>query len=118
MKTCTNCGETKPLTEFHKSSKSKDGHRTWCKPCRSDKARLRTYEIKENDLKWINSTNNCQICDVEVKGRNKHLDHCHQNGEVRGILCVDCNHGITLIDRGLLNNAINYLTKRVIKGTL
>jgi hypothetical protein len=31
--------------------------------------------------------NNCFICDIEVQGRNKHVDHNHKTGKVRGILC-------------------------------
>ena len=33
MKQCTNCGETKPLTEFGKHRLSKDGHAYRCKEC-------------------------------------------------------------------------------------
>jgi len=33
MKRCTNCGETKPLTEFGKHRLSKDGHAYRCKEC-------------------------------------------------------------------------------------
>jgi hypothetical protein len=32
-KTCSKCGETKPLSEFSKRSRSKDGHAGWCKAC-------------------------------------------------------------------------------------
>ncbi len=32
-KTCTRCGETKPVTEFSKASRSKDGLKEWCKQC-------------------------------------------------------------------------------------
>ncbi len=35
MKTCTKCGETKALTEFHKKKASRDGLRTQCKSCRN-----------------------------------------------------------------------------------
>lgn len=33
MKTCTKCGETKPVTEFGKETKARDGLRTHCKAC-------------------------------------------------------------------------------------
>lgn len=33
MKKCSKCGETKPLTEFHKSYRGADGHRGYCKVC-------------------------------------------------------------------------------------
>ena len=40
------------------------------------------------------TTTKCQMCDVvlEGKGRNKKcLDHCHQTGAFRKILCNNCN---------------------------
>lgn len=33
MKTCTKCGCTKPLSDFHKYAQSKDGHKPACKQC-------------------------------------------------------------------------------------
>lgn len=45
-KKCTFCGEVKPVTEFYKKSKSKDGYQTYCKACQHEitkeaKARMR-----------------------------------------------------------------------------
>lgn len=34
-KICTKCDKTKPLTEFHKNNRLKDGHMSQCKKCRS-----------------------------------------------------------------------------------
>ena len=36
MKTCTKCGECKPLTEFPRSVKGKDGYRERCRPCHNE----------------------------------------------------------------------------------
>ena len=35
MRTCTKCGVTKPLDEFHKSKTGKDGVQSRCKECRN-----------------------------------------------------------------------------------
>jgi hypothetical protein len=40
VKICINCDETKPLTEFYKSSKSKDGHQNMCKECQRMKDKI------------------------------------------------------------------------------
>lgn len=34
MKTCTTCGETLPLSQYHRDSRSADGYRAQCKRCR------------------------------------------------------------------------------------
>jgi len=33
MKTCTKCGVTKEVIEFHRHSRSKDGYQSWCRSC-------------------------------------------------------------------------------------
>ena len=39
MKTCTQCGELKPLDAYHKASSCKDGRRAYCKICYADRKR-------------------------------------------------------------------------------
>lgn len=34
-KQCTKCGETKPLTDYHRNKNRKDGHASICKTCRN-----------------------------------------------------------------------------------
>ena len=49
-KKCKKCGEVKPLNEFHKEKRSKDGHNTKCKRCRS-KQRKQHYEDNKDKVK-------------------------------------------------------------------
>ena len=71
----------------------------------------RQYSITGKDLEILktNSNNTCSIC--ERKNDNLVIDHDHNTGKVRGLLCVRCNTGLGKFkdDVELLTKAINYL---------
>lgn len=46
MKTCTKCGQEKPLDHFHRDGKRADGLRSWCKPCNIAAVRRRQAEYR------------------------------------------------------------------------
>lgn len=67
-----------------------------------DRARSRathyrtTYGITvENKQAMIDAQNGlCAICEIELAGlpqRNVHIDHNHETGQIRGVLCHLCN---------------------------
>jgi hypothetical protein len=44
----------------------------------------------------------CAICGSDRKTQGQSyfpVDHCHESGKVRGILCVECNHAIGRLDK-------------------
>jgi hypothetical protein len=51
----------------------------------------------------------CAICKKTMT--TPHVDHCHQTGRVRGLLCHPCNVGIGCFrdSRDLLKNVLEYL---------
>lgn len=54
----------------------------------------------------------CKICKRDFESnRDKHVDHCHASGKVRGILCNRCNFGLGYFrdDKEALREAIKYL---------
>lgn len=57
----------------------------------------------------------CDLCgkDVEANGKALAIDHCHETGDIRGMLCSNCNRGIGLLqhDWELLNRASKYVMK-------
>lgn len=59
----------------------------------------------------------CAICSSEPLGgststRCLHVDHCHETGRIRGLLCSTCNTGLGLFkdSEELLWKAASYLT--------
>jgi len=55
----------------------------------------------------------CAICKVEPGGKRLAIDHCHESGKVRGLLCQECNHGLGKFrdSLSLLERAHGYLTR-------
>lgn len=53
----------------------------------------------------------CAICEKHVE--KLHVDHCHDTGKVRGLLCTTCNHGLGKLGDNLdgLFKAVRYLEK-------
>ena len=134
MKTCTECSETKPFEDFHKGKNYADGYRSKCKTCMSayykernskpeQKARLRAnsykrrYNISIEDYNCLAESQNyaCKICGSKDSRRGNSflmVDHDHETGDVRGLLCSPCNSAIGLLGDNIshLESAINYLS--------
>ena len=122
MKKCSACGLTKPLLDFHKQTKDKNGVRSKCKVCVANDYRhwwlKSTYGItlKEYQTLLIKQGGVCAICGTDTAG-GKHttfnVDHCHKTNKIRGLLCTQCNLGIGKLGDSFahLKNAIHYLSK-------
>lgn len=135
---CKTCNLTKDFSEFHKSGISKNGRNSNCKICHHKKViewrknnRQKThvysrtaglksrYGITDNDFNNMvkKQDNKCLICN-EVPRRDKafqtwnlHVDHCHNTGKVRGLLCHLCNRALGLFREriDLVEKALLYL---------
>ena len=55
----------------------------------------------------------CPLCGVELSshGTHTHVDHCHESGKIRAILCTNCNRGLGHFhdNVSVLQAAIDYL---------
>lgn len=80
MKWCPKCKSQKPLEDFHKSSRSKDGRNGYCKEC-NIKQRMDRYEHKKEKIIKTDSRKQCRIC-KEIKEysyfKNKKNTYCDQ----------------------------------------
>jgi hypothetical protein len=112
MKECSRCREEKPVTQFSKDRKKKDGLFAWCKPCEADNARRRTYGLTPAEYQAMRDRQNgCAICQCTVSPLV--VDHCHGAGRVRELLCDRCNVGLGKFrdSPDLLLRAADYIRK-------
>jgi Recombination endonuclease VII len=128
MKRCPGCGEWKALDQFPRNKNSKDGRHSYCKPCHNARGKetyerlygsTRPYHLKrrygigadEFDDLVVRQGGVCAIC-----GRPdpEHVDHDHESGAVRGILCFNCNGGLGQFRDSIdaLRSAASYLEAR------
>lgn len=64
--------------------------------------------IEEYETLVAAADGRCEICGEE---RDLVVDHCHDSGDVRGVLCNPCNRGIGLLGDNpeVVSNAVRYL---------
>ena len=139
MKQCTVCKETKELDQFYNVKSTKDGKGYRCKEC-DNKARQkwsannpershlsqRQRNLKHRfgvDLEWYEEqfkkqNYSCAICKTKTNKTvgdrqfwNFSVDHCHDSGKIRGILCNNCNRALGLFQDNpeLLKKAASYV---------
>jgi hypothetical protein len=154
------------LSEFHRATGARDGHRGECKTCfrelwkaRYDADPKRRRRAVERAKAWqarnpdkhaeiqrqyrdsgrkaevmrrahlrakygltladyermlAEQGGGCAICrDGAPDGQSLHVDHCHDAGVVRGLLCFNCNAGLGMFDHDVarLDAAVAYLRR-------
>lgn len=127
LRKCSKCKDIKILNEFHKDKANKaTGYASLCKICKLeyDKSKAKhTYgkklertfgiTIMEYDQMLILQNNKCLLCERDRKSFNKNfaVDHCHNTGKVRGLLCQQCNVALGMFDDNpeLIRKAADYV---------
>lgn len=130
-KVCTHCQAALPLASFQKCSRNKDRLDYYCREC-SSSIRKRTKEYNrtnnqkyaekrkkrslykkysisqlEYDKLLTEQDRKCAICkQPESTDKSLAVDHNHETGQIRGLLCQKCNTGL-----GLFKDDINLLRK-------
>ena len=120
QKLCPTCNVRKPLTDFFKYP---SGHcYSHCKDCGKQKSkdysnivyRYSKYGITKEDFeaKLQKQDNTCAVCKEKFSNLSKiKIDHDHETGTVRGLLCHSCNvalgHFKDNVD--ILKTAIKYI---------
>jgi hypothetical protein len=135
-KKCSRCQQVKPLSEFNRATKSKDGYQWHCNACRKlhNKARYkydlevnrsknlkRLYGMSPEEYQAMFTAQNgvCAVCgqpETSLDSRtrqvkNLQVDHCHKTGIVRALLCKECNNALGLLhdDPERIRLLLNYV---------
>ena len=135
MKTCSKCGELKTLDQFHKHKRRPNGLRAACKTCvneantrrrNADRSKHRETSRRSRiknlygldpaayDSMMREQGGRCAICQIhkdEAPRGYLCVDHCHETGAVRQLLCHNCNVVLGLVgeSRATLKSMITYL---------
>lgn len=106
-RTCKSCARSLPLTEFHKD---RQWYLTRCKECRSAFRRDKKYDLSPAAYAATLEAQGggCGICGSDDR---LVVDHCHETGATRGILCNTCNRAIGLLhdNPDLIKRALDWL---------
>jgi len=90
----------------------------WSGYDREDAIIRRTYGISMQEFDELVKFQGgkCGICfkPLEVLNRRANIDHCHDTGKVRGILCTGCNTGLGHLGDNIegLKRALYYLENK------
>lgn len=135
---CRNCHEWKDSSWFRVAPGYKFGLFSWCRTCESAK-RLVNHHKNPESARWrhvkykygIGKTDYDRMVDEQngacaacgaTEGQPRlgkgerywlHIDHDHDTGEIRGLLCYRCNNGIGLLGTPkALRQAADYLERK------
>jgi recombination endonuclease VII len=125
MKTCSKCRHEKPMSEFSEDRRRKDGKQRICRQCGRDWYHEKSPEWKKSHARAavcrrhgitvsqfvrmvVEQGGVCALCQVAPP---THIDHSHETGKIRGVLCHPCNAALGLFRESeeTLVNALRYL---------
>ena len=141
MKTCSKCRVRKSNRDFGKNASASDGFQNQCKKCRREyaisdrskivkkpyqraymrRARLKKFDLTlaDYDQMWALHNGRCAICRAPETSTYREtvrylaVDHDHETGKVRGLLCAVCNirlgHLEAMEKSGFIEKAREYL---------
>jgi hypothetical protein len=107
-KECIDCERVLPIGRFNLSEKK--WRRSKCEKCRKIG---QVYKISGKEFyRMLNEQLHCcLICESPINEITACIDHCHDTGSVRALLCNNCNVAIGMLkhDIEVTYRAVEYL---------
>jgi hypothetical protein len=135
-KICTSCGIEFPATieYFQRQPRGKYGIHSWCRKCQTaycrkwrkknpNSSRQANWKhqgidisVEQYEKMFADQRGCCAVCGIKIKDHTLDVDHNHNTGEIRGLLCRECNIALghlNVDDVGITNllSAISYLQR-------
>ena len=111
--------------EEAKSASSRSGYPNgYCKACCSEWKREQNFKVRykisieEYEQMLVFQNKKCQICEEPLEPKKTVVDHCHTTGNVRGLLCYNCNNAIGFLKENIRSalKLIDYIYKNESKA--
>lgn len=106
LRECSRCHRVLPESEFAPRTKH-------CKVCRRDYDWQYAYGISPSQYLELNKkqSGKCAICGTTLEDDYLHVDHNAETGEIRGLLCANCNRGLGMFadNPEILEKAAHYV---------
>ena len=128
FRVCPDCGEDRrdmfylDINDNKTNARCRECHKLYCNanwhaktPIQKQASRVKAmYGMEPDEYIALHEKQRgkCAICQNEpTTQRGLHLDHCHETGAIRGLLCHNCNVALGCLndDPALMMRAIKYL---------
>lgn len=142
-RTCTTCKIAKPVEAFRFENKAKGRRKARCGDCENARMRAdrlvngeqrrasdraayhrraheiylvtlkRKFELNDEQAEWVAAAHVCDLCGSDRGERKLVVDHCHDTGANRGVLCSNCNVALGQFknDPALMRRAAEYIER-------
>jgi len=129
-KWCNKCEKWLPLGAFGENKRTASGRSYYCRTCHNtycgtfwtkvnayDAFLEREYHMKQGDYLelWRKQDKKCGVCGIPLVLYNRKTTVDFRENQVWGLLCVNCQKGITILN-GSVQQAANYLKDRTFKN--
>ena len=121
-RTCNKCHTEKPYGDGNHFRKN----RRVCRDCERAESRARTFTYirgityEQRDKLLTQQGSKCACCGSKDHNSKKgwHVDHCHRSGDIRSVLCANCNIALGQVNDSIehLEKLISYLRKHKAEG--
>jgi len=121
---CKRCDTTMTPQEAKQASQRNGYPAGYCTSCQKEWKRERNFKarynitVEEYEEMLILQDRKCAICHYQLEAKKTVVDHCHDSGNVRGLLCFHCNNAIGFVreDISVALRLIDYIYVNKVKN--